>query len=512
MISIPFKDKPRLRSLLVAVILLAFLLPAWWWTSLKYRDRLLTEKRHQVSGNVAIHSQTLGSAIANRLALLKGLKAFMDRHLATQEGIAPVDFEAFAAAIHPGFSAIRSMAIAADGAQPLIYPESESRQPPGYDPAHDRRPPFRSEIQRTIRSRKPALSTPYTVRPEGWAVTAMQALYRKEAFWGLSFVVLDLSPILAEAGLDPSPSGLEVALQDRSDRLFYGKQGVLEGNPVLSKIDLPDGAWKLAAIPVGGWSAAIAVPLLQFRTMTLALVLLLTALMGLMAGSGSRLRLAVRRRTEELQRSLANHREDEEHLTKAIENLRRTMRATLDALAIAVETKDPCMSGHHRRVADLARTIAMEMGLPEETIEGIRTAAAIHDIGKINLPAEIVGKPARLTEGEFSLIKTHSQTGYDILKDVAFSWPVGRMVWQHHERMDGSGYPLGLTGENIMMEARVLAVADVVEAMASARSYRPTPGLDKALEEILKQREILYDPAVVDACIRIFKEKDFRLA
>jgi len=503
MIPKPFKDKPGIRSLLLALALLVFLLPAWWWIGLKYQHRLLTEERQRVLGTLAIRAQILDHAIDSRVTLLKGLKAFVDRRLDAQQGISPADFEAYAATVHPIFSAVRSIAVVAEGIPPLIYPETESGQP---------RLPFRNEIQRTSRSRKPALSAPYSLRPKGLAVAAVQALYRQETFWGSSFVILDLSPLLAEAGLDPLPGGLEVALQDRSDRVFYGKKGVLEDNPVLVKITLPDGIWKLAAAPAGGWSAAVAEPLLQFRAVTLALVLLLAALLSLMAGNASRVRQEVRRRTEELQRSLANRREGEEHLTKAIENLRRTMRATLDALALAVETKDPCMSGHHRRVADLARTIAMEMGLPEETIEGIRTAAAIHDIGKISLPAEIVGKPARLTAAEFSLIKTHPQTGYDILKDVSFSWPVGRMVWQHHERMDGSGYPLGLTGKDIMVEARVLAVADVVEAMASARSYRPTPGLDKALEEILQQREILYDPDVVDACVRIFREKDFRLA
>jgi putative two-component system response regulator len=139
-------------------------------------------------------------------------------------------------------------------------------------------------------------------------------------------------------------------------------------------------------------------------------------------------------------------------------------------------------------------------------------AAIVHDIGKLLMPAEILNKSAKLTEMEFSQIKKHTQTGYDILKDIDFPWPIARMVWQHHERLDGSGYPLGLTGEEILPEARILAVADVVEAMASHRAYRPAPGLEKALEEIQANRGRLYDPAVVDACIRIFTEKDFRLA
>ena len=198
-------------------------------------------------------------------------------------------------------------------------------------------------------------------------------------------------------------------------------------------------------------------------------------------------------------------------LNRTLGTLRRSMAAMLEVLAHAVEMKDPYATNHQQRVADLARTIAMEMGHPEEMIDGIRMAGVVHDIGKLSLPSEILNKPAKLTEEEYTRVKKHPQAGYDILKDIAFPWPVARIVWQHHERLNGSGYPLGLAGEDILPEARIMAVADVVETMASHRAYRPAPGLEKALEEIAAQRGILYDPAVVDACIRIFREKDFRL-
>jgi putative nucleotidyltransferase with HDIG domain len=252
-------------------------------------------------------------------------------------------------------------------------------------------------------------------------------------------------------------------------------------------------------------------PLLQFRATTLAIAVLIALLIGLAAGYRAHLTLAVRQRTDALQRSLTDRREAEEQLNRKLDSLRQAMGATLRTLAQAVETKEPYAAGHHKRVADLARTIAMEMGLSDESLEGIRTAGILHDIGKITLPAEILNKPGKLSATEFQQAKTHSQTGYDILKEVEFPWPVARIVWQHHERLDGSGYPLGLKGDEILPEARVLAVADVVEAMASHRSYRPMPGLDKAFDEIGTQRGILYDPAVVDACLRIFREKDFRL-
>jgi putative nucleotidyltransferase with HDIG domain len=176
-----------------------------------------------------------------------------------------------------------------------------------------------------------------------------------------------------------------------------------------------------------------------------------------------------------------------------------------------VEVKDPYTAGHQRRVTDLARAIATEMGLKKNQIEGIRTAGVIHDIGKIIVPSEILTKPSQLTEAEFEIIKTHPKVGYDILRDKEFPWPIAQIVYQHHERMDGSGYPLGISGPEILMEARVLAVADVVEAMASHRPYRPALGLDKALEEISKGKGQLYDPEVVDACLKIFKEKRYEL-
>ncbi len=499
-----------MRSLLAAALLLAVLLPAWWWASLRYQDRLLSQERDRISRDLTVRGHALGAAIQHRVALLKGLKSFVDERIAIQEAIRPADFTTLAAALQLGAPGIRSVSVAPEGMPPMVYPATETA--PGSDPARDRRQQFKNELQRASRLRKPVLIGPHPLPPKTTGLTILQVSLRGDLVWGVTSMVLELTPILVEAGLEPAPADLEVVLQDRSDHVLLGNKTALKGAPVLKKIELPDGTWKLAAVPHLGWKAAVAEPLLQFRAVTAALVLLLTALISLLAGQGARLRLSVRQRTAELQRVIDNHRDQEEHLNRTNESLRRTLRATLDAQARAVETKDPHSTGHQRRVADLARAIATEMGLPEATIEGIRMAAVIHDIGKITIPADVLGKPARLSEEQFNLIKNHPQAGYDILKEADFAWPVGRMVWQHHERMDGSGYPLGLSGDRILMEARVLAVADVVEAMASDRAYRPMPGLEKGLEEIQAQRGVLYDPAVVDACIRIFREKDFRLA
>jgi PAS domain S-box-containing protein len=195
---------------------------------------------------------------------------------------------------------------------------------------------------------------------------------------------------------------------------------------------------------------------------------------------------------------------------RAEERIKKALGATVQAIAVIVETRDPYTAGHQRRVTDLACAIATEMNLPIDMIDGIRISAAIHDLGKISVPAEILSKPTELTDSEFMLIKTHSQSGYDILKDIDFPSPVARTVLEHHEKMNGSGYPNGLTGDNILMESRILSVADVVEAMASHRPYRPALGINAALEEIEKNKGILYDNTVANACLRLFREKGFQ--
>jgi PAS domain S-box-containing protein len=199
----------------------------------------------------------------------------------------------------------------------------------------------------------------------------------------------------------------------------------------------------------------------------------------------------------------------EDQLKNSLESLRRAMNGIIEVIAATVETRDPYTAGHQRRVADLARAIAREMGLPENRIDGIGMAGMVHDLGKISVPAEILSKPTKLTAVEFALIKVHPEVGYAILKDIEFPWPVAQIVFQHHERINGAGYPRGLKGEEILLEAKILAVADVVEAIASHRPYRPAHGMEVALEEISSQKGILYDPEVVEACLKLFKEKDF---
>ena len=201
----------------------------------------------------------------------------------------------------------------------------------------------------------------------------------------------------------------------------------------------------------------------------------------------------------------------EKTLNRTLENLQKTMKGTIQAMASTVETRDPYTAGHQRRVASLARSIAKEMGLSKEKVEGVYMCGVIHDLGKISVPAEILAKPGRITETEFNLIKTHPKVGYEILKGIEFPWPIAEMVYQHHERMDGSGYPDSVSGDQIIEEARIIAVADVVEAMASHRPYRPALGIKVALEEIEKKKGTFFDRRAVDACLTLFNEKKFQI-
>jgi len=197
-------------------------------------------------------------------------------------------------------------------------------------------------------------------------------------------------------------------------------------------------------------------------------------------------------------------------LKQSYQSLKKTVDATIETMSKIIEVRDPYTSGHQQRVSQLASAIAKELNLSPDNIEGIRIASLIHDIGKISIPTEILSKSTKLSDLEFSLIKEHSQTGFDILKSIDFSFPVAQIVLQHHERLNGSGYPHKLNGDKILLEAKIIGVADVVEAMSSHRPYRPALGIDAALEEISKNKGILYDPEVVDVCLKLFKEKRFK--
>ena len=199
----------------------------------------------------------------------------------------------------------------------------------------------------------------------------------------------------------------------------------------------------------------------------------------------------------------------EEQVELRTEKLSKALSSTIDVLAKTIEVRDPYTAGHQHRVTQLATAIAIEMGLSQHQCDAVHMAGLVHDLGKISVPAEILAKPGRISRQEFELIKQHSQIGHGLLKDVDFDWPLADIVVQHHERLDGSGYPNGLAGDDILLEAKIIAVADVVEAMASHRPYRAALGIDVALKEIADKKGTHFDPDIADACLRVFSDRKF---
>ncbi len=224
--------------------------------------------------------------------------------------------------------------------------------------------------------------------------------------------------------------------------------------------------------------------------------------------SNSELAARVKRIIAE-RRSRSERLEALDELRQQLEKFRRAMEGIVQAMSVAVEMRDPYTAGHQQRVAELARAIAIEMGLDQETVYGLEMASRIHDLGKITVPAEILSKPGRLSELEYELIKNHARAGYDILKEIEFPWPIAAIILQHHERLDGSGYPGGLSGDAILPEARILAVADVFETIASHRPYRPSLGVRKALAELADGQGVRYDSEVVEICRALVRDKGF---
>ena len=205
-----------------------------------------------------------------------------------------------------------------------------------------------------------------------------------------------------------------------------------------------------------------------------------------------------------------DYKQVDKKLKQSFKKLQKIIEGTANIITKVVETRDPYTIGHQQKVSKLATAIAQEMKLTQEKIKGTKIASLVHDIGKVNLPTEIISKPDKLIEVEFNLVKNYPRVGYDILRKVDFPWPIAEIVFQHQEKIDGSGYPRGLKGNEICIEAKILGVANVVEAMTSYKSYRPALSIDEALTEISKNKNILFDPEVVDTCLKLFKEKGFK--
>ena len=211
-------------------------------------------------------------------------------------------------------------------------------------------------------------------------------------------------------------------------------------------------------------------------------------------------------------RNITEKKQTEQALIESYKKNEKVLEETIKTLASIVEIKDPYTSGHQEKVTEIATLIAIEMGLEQDRVSAVRTAASIHDIGKINIPASILSKPGKVSEIEYNMIKTHPEASYNMIKNIEFSWPVANIVLQHHERINGSGYPQNLKGSDILLEAKILAVADVLEAMNSHRPYRPSLGLDKAIRELEENKAILYDAGIVDICIKLVNREVINFA
>lgn len=215
------------------------------------------------------------------------------------------------------------------------------------------------------------------------------------------------------------------------------------------------------------------------------------------------------RELEKLKAIMLQYEENGKKLQDQLDSLTRILDQTINALALAIQMRDPYTAMHQRRVTDLVCAIAKELDFAPERLKGLEVASALHDIGKIGIPLDILIKPGKITDLEYSLIKEHAKVGYNILKEIKFPWPVAQIVLQHHERIDGSGYPAGLRCSDILLEAKIIAVADVVEAMTSHRPYRGSLGMDVAINEITSQKGLKFDPEVVDACLKVFANNKF---
>jgi hypothetical protein len=393
-------------------------------------------------------------------------------------------------------------------------------------------------VREVMRTHKPVVSDVFTLVQGYTGITFHVPVFKKKIYDG-SLAIMILFDYITKKYLDeirigldghawlisrkgvelycPVPGHIGKTIQETSGRfpdviamaaeMMKGKEGVttyyydrIRGQKM--EVIRKHAAYTSITIPGSFWSVAVATPesdvlktMEAFRNRWFLIIAVLVMTILLFSYSFFKAMIIIRE----------EDRRNEEYV-----RLHRALDATVQAIALTVEARDPYTAGHQRRTADLARAIAAEMGLAKERIEGIRIAGSIHDIGKISVPAEILSKQRRLSEIENALIRTHPRAGYEILKEIEFPWPVAEMVLQHHERLDGSGYPQGLKAEGILREASIIVVADVVEAIASHRPYRPADSIETALEEIARNSGILYAPDIVDACLKLFREKGYR--
>ncbi len=423
-------------------------------------------------------------------------------------------FDAIAAEMLPFYPGVSELALAPGGVISHVAPVAGNERALGLDLL--RHPAQRAESALARDSGKLTLAGPVDLVQGGVGLVGRMPVFlsdpqgRRE-FWGLTLVVIPVSEVLRAADMnrmaedDYAYELWRASPIDASRQTIAAYSAAALNEPVTHVVNLPNVTWTLAVAPVGGWRDPVTLSLKAVAGLLFSLLLaFLAKLMVESRLQSDRLEELVARRTAEV-------RARESELRRYVYQLETTFMGTVEMAMVLSEMRDSYTTGHERRVATIAMAIGSELGFDEQRTKCLQVAGFLHDIGKIIVPAQVLSKPGKLSPIEFELVKGHAQASFDVLKNVAFPWPVAEVARQHHERVDGSGYPRGLKGEEILLEARILAVADVVEAMSSHRPYRAGLGMDQALAEIERGRGSSYDPVVADACLRLFRERGFQL-
>ena len=454
-----------------------------------YRQALIKKERAAVESHVAPYGQALSATVFEKAGIVYGVTAFAksNRDIPANSEM----FNRFASGLIPRDKSIVTIGISPGGVILNIYPPSSKSL--GLDLLHDRRPDVRRDVAKTIQARKAMIAGPVLHASGKTVMVIRDPIFNENgSFWGITNVAFDKELLIQGSGIDELDKTLDIGVKEQAGDNLDMDKTIFARDPVIVTVAVPGETWLIGARPKQGWEGAIKADYWSFAAGGLGLIFVLATLMTGAIDRQNILVRAVARRTAEL--------------AEKNDIISNTFNGTVNALASFAEHKDPYTVGHERHVVQIAMAVAEKMDMPKERREGLRIAAALHDVGKMYVPMEILSKPGKLSDLELSMIKVHPTYSHEVLKEIDFPWPVADIVLQHHERMDGSGYPQGLKGEDILLEARILAVADVIEAMASHRPYRSASTLNKALAEIKKNRGLLYDAAVVDATLAVFKQ------
>jgi putative nucleotidyltransferase with HDIG domain len=476
------------KAFAFSVLIFLFITGISWIISIPLNNYFINSSRQKILVDAHHYESFFSNNIDTRFALIESLEAYIKSEIETNHEINEEEFVIFASGLYGSTKSIINFTIFPNGISKFVYPLKFKDTLTGNDIINDPRPNVRTDIKRAIETGKITVSDPYELKQGGLGIVSRKAIYDKSNnFWGLCSMVLDVPALIEESGISDKNNYLSFSIKDSSGKLFFGEQKVFDNQPVIFDINLPEGSWKLAVIPKNGWFSTIRTQVTFFWITAVTIALFFAIIFYLIYSRHTSLTVEVQIKTEEIKENL--------------DKIKRTFEQIIVTLSQLVEIGDPYTSGHQKKVAAIAVAISTRMGLDSQIIEAIRIAALLHDIGKISIPTSILSKPGVLTKVERDLLETHPRSGYEIIKEIDFPYKVAQIILQHHERINGSGYPNRLAGSEIMIEAKIIAAADVFEAMASHRPYRPALDLKIALNELEVNKGILYDVKTVDALL-----------